>query len=99
MREDGWVTTINPGISKLGWGHSVRYAYQSRVGQERITAIRDIITNYMYQNDGRVPNLPGVNVDVFINNELTVTQHQSHLHVGRNVMSVVHVKLDSVFSY
>ena len=65
---EGWVTTINPGVSVIGWGQSGGYAYQRRTGRERIVAIQNLITDYMAANNGNVPHLPGVNIGQFIIN-------------------------------
>ena len=69
MPEDGWVTTINTGIANMGWGQNGGYAYQRKVGEDRSTSIRNLITGYMVANNGAIPNLPGVNVEVFMQND------------------------------
>ena len=70
--EDGFVSTINHGVSALGWGYSGGYAYQNRIGQERTAMIQNLITTYMVQNNGNLPTLPGVNVAVFMQNQAGV---------------------------
>ena len=69
-QEDGWITTINPGVSATGWGQSGGYGYTRRVGAERRDMILNLITNYMATNNGQLPRLPGVNVPVFMSNVL-----------------------------
>ena len=60
--DDGMITTINPGFSDPAWGTSGGYAYLSRVGRERREMVVNLISNYMTQNNGVHPRLPGVNV-------------------------------------
>ena len=60
--DDGMVTTINPGISDPAWGTSGGYEYLSRVGRECRDMVVNLISNYVTQNNGLHPCLPGINV-------------------------------------
>ena len=69
MPEDGWVTTINPGTANMRWGQNGGYAYQRKVGEDRRTSIQNLITGFIVANNGAIPNLPGVNVEIFMQND------------------------------
>ena len=68
----GYITTINPGVSAIGWGQSGGNAYMRRVGAARTGAIQNLVTTYMVDNNGTAPTLPAVNVAQFIGNVATI---------------------------
>ena len=58
-----------PWNCKYGMGANGGYAYQRKVGEDRRTSIQNLITGFIVANNGAIPNLPGVNVEIFMQND------------------------------